>query len=100
MRPRICTTLVVLAFVLLPVMAAAAPAPAAPSLEVFLSSLPAPETGGAAPAGVPEPLRMDGSCLATYQSCQAACSGNSACELQCQCDYFECRGFDAPTYCL
>jgi hypothetical protein len=97
MRPYLCSALVVFAMLLLPSLSAAqtaAPSTAAPSLETFLSSLSAP-----APAGVPQPQwRTD--CYAIYQGCLAGCGGNSACQLQCQCDYYDCRGMDRPSFCL
>ena len=88
MRIRFCSTLIVLALLLAPAVSSAAPAP---SLETFLASL-----------GTPQPeLQQTGTgCFQAYQACLAGCGGNSACAQTCQCDYYECRGMDRPTFCL
>lgn len=87
MNARFRSILVLFALLLVPAVSSAAP-----SLDTFLSSL-------SAPAGTPEPQPMSTGCLQTYQSCLAGC-GAAACEQQCQCDYYECRGMDLPTVCL
>jgi hypothetical protein len=86
MRIRFCSTLVVLALLLAPAVSSAAPAP---SLDGFLASL-----------GTPVPQPAATGCLQTYQACLAGCGGNSGCQQICQCNYYECRGMDLPTFCL
>jgi len=93
MRIRFCSALVVLALLLAPAVSSAAPAP---SLDTFLSTLSAP---GAAPAA-PASQWMGTGCFQTYQACLSGCGGNAACEQTCQCNYYECRGMDLPTFCL
>ena len=61
----------------------------APSLDDFLTSL-----------GTPAPQPAATGCFQTYQACLSGCGGNAACEQTCQCDYYECRGMDRPTFCL
>lgn len=96
MRPRFASILAV-ALLLIPGMLAAAPAPT-PSLETFLSSLPAPDTAAGAPIGVPAP-QWTATCSEILQGCLAGCAGNPSCELLCRCDYYECRGWEIPNYC-
>lgn len=86
MRIRFCSALVVLALLLAPAVSSAAPAP---SLDDFLASL-----------GTPAPQPAATGCFQTYQACLSGCGGNAACQQTCQCNYYECRGMDLPTFCL